>query len=456
MALGRVDWAGEVDGVPPGGGRGTAATMSDRAEAAYLLPREKFVGEVVIGEERVPIRLIASAGESGRLELDVEPVSITDFPGGTRALKHLLGRPGDEVVEFRLACESQGGKRLKSDQAYLTGYNYHSDGLHVGLSTNEALLEMTASETRDRPVLRARLPGFKCFPLVQVKAETGSFFVEGAAGAASADKITGSILFEGAEDSEAKSWRVVAERMLMHVRSVLGFARGARLSVPVTEFYDGDAVEVTFHDTSPGHVALMPPLSHLNLESFLATAVANLDRVDAHRDSFETAIGWFLVPTAIDEVWFLTGMTALESLASRTLDKVEIENLNKAAWSRFAKQARAFVDGQEGIDETAKAAIKEKIPELSRRSFSHKIRALLLHWNVSRVSVSDKELTELVALRNAIVHQGGAPKDKDLWSSILLIREILVRIILSMLGFEGMYQCYIGGRHQRWFPDCER
>ena len=51
--------------------------------------------------------------------------------------------------------------------------------------------------------------------------------------------------------------------------------------------------------------------------------------------------------------------------------------------------------------------------------------------------------------------RGAAAEDEDLWPSILLIREIVVRLVLSMLRFEGIYQCYLGARHIRRFPDCK-
>ena len=74
---------------------------------------------------------------------------------------------------------------------------------------------------------------------------------------------------------------------------------------------------------------------------------------------------------------------------------------------------------------------------------------------VARTSIDDAELTHLVKLRNPIVHKGTAPENEDLWPSILIIREILVRLIFSMLQFDGTYWCYIEGRHERRFPDCK-
>ena len=186
-------------------------------------------------------------------------------------------------------------------------------------------------------------------------------------------EITGSIAVHALGGSELTTWRELAGHLLKHLRSVLGFARGAPLTVPVTEFYEGNRVEAIFHETAGGYVSQMPPLLHPNLEPIVKTAAASLEYVEAYRKAFETAIGWLLVPTTFDEVRFLTGMTALESLASRSLEKSQILILGSAASNRFAERVRALVDEREEFDDSVKDAIKRKISELNRYSFTDKL-----------------------------------------------------------------------------------
>ena len=429
--------------------------MSETSEAGPILPPEQFTGELVIDEQHVPISLTASAGPSGRLELNVEPISPSDAPNGVRALLQSFGKPGNTIDEFGLECEtSDGKKRLTSDSVHLTGYNRNLDGLHIKLRTGEASLRMTASDTHDRPVLRFWLLGFECFPSVDVVAELGSIVVRGETRTTATDEITGLIAAKGLDGCQPMSWRKSAEHMLKHLCSVLGFARGAPLPVPISEFFEGGTVEVTFNETGGGYAAMMPPIPHLNLRPIVEAAVNNIAAVDTHRDAFEIAVGWLLVPTTFEEVRFLTGMTALESLASRLLEKSQTIILGSSASKKFARRVRDLVNEQD-FDDFTKAAIKEKISELNRPSFIRKIGALLERRQVARTLIDDAELDCLVHLRNPIVHEGAAQEDADLWPSILIIREIVVRLVFSMLQFDGTYLCYIGGRHMRRFPDCE-
>ena len=199
---------------------------------------------------------------------------------------------------------------------------------------------------------------------------------------------------------------------------------------------------------------MMPPLPHLDLGPVVEAAVKNIKAVDDYRDAFEIAVGWLLVPTTFEEVRFLAGMTALESLTSRLLEKSQTLILGSSESKKFAKRVRALVDEQD-FDDSTKAAIKEKVSELNRRSFVQKIGVLLERRQVARTLIDDAELTRLVSLRNPIVHEGAAREDEALLPSILIIREIVVRLVFSMLRFDGTYWSYIGGRHRRRFPDCK-
>ena len=429
--------------------------MSETLEARQILPPEEFIGKLVIDGQRIPVRLTASAGLSGKLKLDVKPIFPSNCPQGTLALLRSVGRLGDAITEFGLACESSDGKRLTSDQISLAGWRHSSESLHIKLDIGEASLAMAANEPHDCPALCSHLLGFSCFPSVHVETPMGPVVVRGATRTTASDQISGSIAAKAPADSHSTTWRQPAESMLSHLQSVLAFARGAPLAAPVTEFYEGDTVEVTFQDTVGTHASYMPPISKLNLKPMVAATVNNIGLVEDYREAFDIAIGWFLVPTSVDEVRFLSGMTAIDGLVSRCLEKSQISILGKSASRKFARRVRALVDDQSSIEDSAKCAIKQKIPELNRRPFMQQIVALLERWRVSRISIEDECLSRLIRLRNDIVHQGGVPENEELWPSILVVREIFVRLVLSMLQFKGTYQCYLGGRHMRHFPDCK-
>ena len=161
-----------------------------------------------------------------------------------------------------------------------------------------------------------------------------------------------------------------------------------------------------------------------------------------------------MVPTVYEEVRFLSGMIALESVTYRSLKPSQSRILGSRAAARFAKRVRQVVDEQKEFDDSVKNSIRGKIAELNRHSQIDMIEALLECRDIDRAEIDRETLLSLLALRNKLVHQGAV--EDDLWPSILVIREVLVRLVLSMLRFDGNYWCYVGGRHMRRFPGCER
>lgn len=422
-------------------------------ESDCLLPREEFSGHLIVRGQRVPIVLAASAGRSGVLELDVGCIDVVGRSEVVLALKQAVGRPGETVDEVCLDCQASDGKGLTSEQVYLTACSSGSKGVRIRIRAREASLTMAAREPSTRPLLRFRLLGFKCSP-VRVESNHGLVAAEGTLKTSAVDEITGWIAVKGPTGGDPTAWREATEPLLEHVHSVLVFGRGAPLPAPVREFHAGDTVQVTFREADRGHAPMMPPMPHLALEPLVAAAVTNVEAVDTCREAFELAVGWLVAPTMYDEVRFLSGMIALESVAYRSLEQSQKRILKSSAADKFAKRVRQLVDEQENFADSTKRAIKGKVGELNRHSQIDMFELLLESRNIDRAEVDREQLSDLIALRNTLVHQGAVRK--DLWPSILAIREILVRLVLSMLQFKGNYWCYVGGRHTRRFPGCER
>lgn len=128
--------------------------------------------------------------------------------------------------------------------------------------------------------------------------------------------------------------------------------------------------------------------------------------------------------------------------------------LGNSKFKRCAKRVRKFIDQQGDLDDLIREAIKGEIPELNRLSFIQNLEVLLEHWPIARTSLDDDKPEHSVRLRNKIIHEGATLDQQGLWPSILIVREFVVRLVLSMFQFEGSYECYIGGRHKRRFLEC--
>ena len=94
--------------------------------------------------------------------------------------------------------------------------------------------------------------------------------------------------------------------------------------------------------------------------------------------------------------------------------------------------------------------ISAKLVELNRRSLKKKLRILV---NRLRVPIADIDggIGKAIRARDQIVHKGQYGDTADhqtaLWSHVCVIRELLTRILLAEIDYEGRYISYLGDSH---------
>ena len=68
--------------------------------------------------------------------------------------------------------------------------------------------------------------------------------------------------------------------------------------------------------------------------------------------------------------------------------------------------------------------------------------------------INETDILAAKKARDLIVHQGCYDHNlgEELWVHVTIIREIIVRIILTVLGFKGRYVSHVGGFHDVQFP----
>jgi hypothetical protein len=104
-------------------------------------------------------------------------------------------------------------------------------------------------------------------------------------------------------------------------------------------------------------------------------------------------------------------------------------------------------------DDDVRDAYASSIKQINRRNFRQGLLALIQHYGIRGDDI-EPNFTALINERNEIAHRGKAAALT--FNLIILVREFVTRILLSEIHYEGPYECYIGGRHARNFPDCKR
>lgn len=171
-------------------------------------------------------------------------------------------------------------------------------------------------------------------------------------------------------------------------------------------------------------------------------------------DGFLTALGWLHMPTTFDEVRFIAAMTALEVIVDTQLSAAEKSGMMpKADFRALKKTLCEAIDSVVGVDDESKSIFMAKIGDANKRVLSQKIDALFKRLSIPTSDFDKETIKRLTGIRNEIVHRGVVPNEQDIWEEIILIRELMNRILMGAIGLKGRYCCYIGGEHERTFPD---
>jgi hypothetical protein len=101
--------------------------------------------------------------------------------------------------------------------------------------------------------------------------------------------------------------------------------------------------------------------------------------------------------------------------------------------------------------------LNERLADLNRRSIFQKIKTLSERWSVPLDGICDEEIRAAKRARDLIVHRGHYYEEEneereDLWGHVTIIREIVVRFLLTAIGYKGSYLSYHGGYHDADFP----
>jgi hypothetical protein len=374
----------------------------------------------------------------GHLKFNVEPLSFEGQQSALLKLMQTSSTPGTVTSEFGIDCSSASGKRIKSGRAFSTGFCHKNGTLEITIEVNEAELCMPLGSRSPTPILQFRLCGFRSFgPGLQATTRLGKVYARGMTGVSGPYEITGNLSVQAGEGPTSQDWREEANNLLMHLRMALSFANGGHLCTPIVEFWENDRLTVTFYRAGSSGTAELPVQPFLHLQQFFKSVAESYDSARSHRDALANAIGWLHVETTHDEVRFLSGMTALEYLASHQLPEASRQLLPEKSFQELRTEIETLLDGNTRITDEIKQAMKARLIGMNRRSLVQNIRALFELWNVSNVDIPNKALRRLVDTRNDIVHRGMTTDSDTLWELIVIVREITARFILALLKIEG-------------------
>jgi hypothetical protein len=304
-------------------------------------------------------------------------------------------------------------------------------------------------EQEQDTALRQWFRSFKSFRNAPIETPLGVLYVNGATKTADRDEMSGDVTIVAPPGDIADGWLEKADAFLLYMHRGIGFMFGGRLQTPRVDYYRGKVARHTFY-AGEAFRSEFPVQHQLDHGPMLKALVDRYFGIGPIPEVIWTALGWMQSDTTFDELRFLTAMTALETLIETELPAKRGTTIAKSEFAALRSSLDKAVDGS-SLSPEEKSIFRQRVSGLNRKSFREKIDALFDHYRIPRDDFDAAAVKSLVDLRNDIVHRGQVSEDDEAWPKIILVRELIVRILLSVIGFEGRYCCYVGGFHDREF-----
>ena len=424
-----------------------------------------FSGSIQLIDKSVPIDFFALINQRGEVEFDFDPIVLTNE---TSFILKPMSAEQTGLNYFSLFGKSEDGTELRTEDFQINNLGTDSDksGNHIRLKgrCSKVIFMRPLVETALVPTLKMHMKGFQNFHQLVATCDIGEIVMHGQNSIVDADTITGYIAVQAKasiQPTDLSAWRSDANKLLEHVHRVMSFASATLLRVPVIEFYSNKSLEVTALSQGKQSSASMRIFHFLNQQDFFETAVKSFFNPPFEVKNLFFAVEWFAMDSSYSEVRLANAMTALENLIASNLSESETLVRSKKEFEKVRKNIRCVLketvkEWFDNEDERAVALqeINEKMPDLNRKTLLKKLNIIIKRWSVPMHGIKESDILAAKKARDLIVHQGyyDHNRGEELWVHITIVREIVVRIILTVLGFKGTYVSHVGGFHDVQFP----
>lgn len=410
-----------------------------------VFEKTTFEGKISAGEAEQCLSFVAYAGDDCRLIIDPLTIHASLY----LTLSKHMGRPGGHGEPITLSGKSKDGTEFSSRDMHVRGLTSGLSDVQVELGTGEASISVPRSSKAAQldAGIKLWLRGFRSYRVNPVHSKLGIVSVQGTRESQLSDKVSGAITIQSADGQPDKSWFRDAEAMADFIWRGLQFGHGGRLHVPLIQTYCPKKIVATFYNGN-GRPAHLPAVHFSEQSEFVAALVKRFESEESFPDAVWRAVGWLNNDSSIDEVRYLTLMTAIETILHNLVPEASSTLFGKLKFKPIRDALiQALKQFDLHFDDLSK--LEEGIKGINRAPISRKLASVIKKYDLPAGVFNDSLVRRLNMQRNAITHEGKALKNDNLWECILLAREMIALIVFSELGYKGRYESYAGGHEQR-------
>lgn len=409
---------------------------------------------------KLPFDLIVSVDGEIRIDLGSQPLTNDNI-----WIEIAFLQKGDKAEVLMLEGTTSEGYILRSDSIYLTKSGIFSDqnGSVITAEATASQIDIRvlkeASTTIGEMQVDFLIAGLQCFRPIKIDHEVGEIYIAGSSKIKDFSRICGivSVKKQITANDDYNKWLELVKEQVRRVQDLLSFANGRFLRTNVLKVFQGRELSniILFRIFSKAR-PYKPPFSYLHLQPLIEIAVKGYTNDLIRKTGMDVALEWHLMPHTYNEDRYLGQMTALEHLvhvfreqksSNRALQKAKFRNIVRPALEeKLDELLPQLCDGPQEIEhfENVIKELKAKIGNLNMQTLLSSLQSMLAEYRVPMDGLNEF-IPDLIKVRNEIVHRGlhvPSSEQDSLNEYVSAAEELLRRIFLSLLDYDGTYQTY--------------
>lgn len=405
--------------------------------------------------------------QAGEIWLAIEEQSLTEE---NFWIQRVSLAPTPVVAALILEGRTAEGTILNSDSVHLTDARTTSTPSSTTLQLSAKAQRLTAVATNEVDVSSQEykaeywVAGLRWFGSKQFSAAEGEIAIAGNTNPEDYSKVTGRVAIRSPLHGRSlDAWLSEIDAAVNRILDVVSFADGHFMRPAVRQVFSGDKfVKADFLGTNQGTPPYKPPLHWLNFSESLPPLIRAYTQDLVDRTGLNVAIEWHLMPHIYNEARFLAQMTAIEHLvdvfSKHSPDSTYIDRkiFNSTVAPAIVSALRQLLDGPSlgsEVSSDAKEGMVKSLKGINRRSLRSNLERMMRDYKVSLDGLEDL-IKPLIDVRNDIIHRGlSCPENGTpiLGQRVAEAEELVRRIILALLGFQGRYTSWLDRIEDREF-----
>jgi hypothetical protein len=434
-----------------------------KQEAEDSLLRLSLVeGQLRSDEGTSDLRWAVTIGRQGGIALLFEPIDLT---AETAWLLKAAFPEGRVLRRFSVTGLTQNGIRVESEYVYIVANKTESDasGTRLILTGDASRLRIAYQalpQSSENVLVTYLTVGLRAFGGPSVETSFGKLTLVGPTEIKDPDHLNGRVHIQSNQQVPLTEWLTGCDRLMARVLDMLSFAEGGLIRWSVRQIETKEAIVVIDCEGPKGTGPAWDGAFHyLQLQPVLDLAVNRYTEELRDQTGLAVALEWFVHHPRYSELQLIAATTALEHLVSvfeqkkgspKILKPELFEKLLGTVRPAWRKTLEEFK-----LPHDLAARMDTKLETLNEGNFRDKLKAMLDAYTLPLADLGMTRINDAVAARNRVIHVGlyrNKEDESNLQQHVAVLRELLKRICLTLLQYDGQYFSLLNGPHWTHFP----